>query len=239
MATGGVAVGPAGNRLVTTGHDQTTRIWTITSTKPPLPSSPPPAPTVGFRLGATLSGHIGHVQCIRRHGQAVGPEDRCRGRTARPPRRQRAAQALPRSAGAGADIPIWLLVGSPHSVAYSPDGARLAVACGTNGILLFDLDTGDQLGRLPVNDGHHLVAQEAVAFSADDTLLVAVCADQTIRRWGTDTGAEIRRSAMDPYFGTRSVAFSPDGGRLAVACRDRTVRLWDLVPAVGDHPAGR
>jgi WD40 repeat protein len=143
------------------------------------------------------------------------------------------------SAGAGADIPIWLLVGSPHSVAYSPDGARLAVACGTNGILLFDLDTGDQLGRLPVNDGHHLVAQEAVAFSADDTLLVAVCADQTIRRWGTDTGAEIRRSAMDPYFGTRSVAFSPDGGRLAVACRDRTVRLWDLVPAVGDHPAGR
>ena len=88
---------------------------------------------------------------------------------------------------------------SPGSIAFSPDGARLATAWGVNG-----------------------------------TLLAAVCADQVIRLWETDTGAEVRRSPMDPFFNARSAAFTPDLSLVAVTGvgRDTTVRLWN--PLTGE-----
>jgi WD40 repeat protein len=197
---------------------------------------------VDLRLGATLSGQLGgSVRAaefapdggrivtgafdgiLRMWDPATGDEV---GQVVHP------SASDPRevlAATGAAPIPIWLVVNSPGSIAFSPDGARLAAGWGVSGILLLDLGTGDQVW-LAVHDEHHRVAPEAVAFNGDGTLLGAVCADQVIRLWATDTGAEIRQSPLgDPFFNTRSTAFSTDLSLVAVTGvgRDMTVRLWN------------
>jgi WD40 repeat protein len=122
-----------------------------------------------------------------------------------------------------------VLVGAPHTLAFSPDGRRLAAGCGTNGIVLFGLATGEEVGWLNVTGEDGPVAPDAVAFEGDGSHVLAVCADQTLRVWEAGTGAEVGRSPTDPFFGARSAAFSPDARTVAVTGlgRDTTVRLWD------------
>ncbi|HSK97818.1 MAG TPA: WD40 repeat domain-containing protein, partial [Euzebyales bacterium] len=158
----GVAVSPDGTHLATGGHDNTTRIWRIA---PAVPSDSAghrrPEHAVHLRRGATLSGHLGHVRCsafapdgarvatggsdgtIRLWNPATGAElDRLIGRDA--------FREFFVSAGETHDIPLWMLIASPNAVAFSPDGRRLAAACGIDGILVFDLDSGAVVRRMPV-----------------------------------------------------------------------------------------
>ena len=112
--------------------------------------------------------------------------------------------------------------GMPFSVAFSPDGALLAV--GSHGFVqLVDASDGTTL-RIVLG---HSGAVTGVAFSPDGTLLATASRDGTARIWDLATGTT--RAVLQGHTDwLTGVAFSPDGTLLATASSDLTARIWDL-----------
>jgi WD40 repeat protein/serine/threonine protein kinase len=109
-----------------------------------------------------------------------------------------------------------------RSVAYDPDGKRLASASKDGTVKVWDLGAGLELLSLPAHMGEVL----GVAFSPNGQRLASAGGDGAVKVWDARTGRELfaLRGHGQPV---ESVAFSPDGQRLASADRDRTAKVWD------------
>ena len=107
------------------------------------------------------------------------------------------------------------------SVAWSPDGSRLA--SGVEGtVRISDAATGTKLTTLLGHTGW----VRSVAWSPDGTRLASGAAG-TVRVWDATTGAELVSLSGHTAW-VRAVAWSPDGRRLASAGDERSVRVWDV-----------
>ena len=108
------------------------------------------------------------------------------------------------------------------NIAYSPDGALLAVASSI-GIWFYDATTGTEVNLLT---GHKSFVT-FVAFSPDGTKLASGSWDTTIRLWDVRTGKGIHTLAGHAD-SVDAILFSPDGATLASKSRDKIIRLWDV-----------
>ena len=102
--------------------------------------------------------------------------------------------------------------GPVRSVAFSPDGQRLASGSDDQTVKIWDTATGKELFALKGHAG----AVNSVAFSPDGQRLASGSSDKTVKIWDSATGKEL--FALKGHAGgVPSVAFSPDGQRLASA----------------------
>jgi YD repeat-containing protein len=107
------------------------------------------------------------------------------------------------------------------TIAYSPDGKRLATPGWKNVIVIRDAVTRGELMRL---EGHER-AVAAVAFGPDGKTLVSMDVGETVRVWDAEAG---KVKLTIPGRKTRVIAFalSPDGKTIATGA-ELGVRLWD------------
>jgi hypothetical protein len=112
--------------------------------------------------------------------------------------------------------------GAVMTVAFSPDGQRLASGSADKTVKIWDSATGKELLALK----GHASAVTSVAFNPDGQRLASGSQDQTVKIWDAATGKELV-ALMGLAGAITSVAFSPDGQRLASASLDQTVKIWD------------
>ena len=121
----------------------------------------------------------------------------------------------------------------PSSVAFSPDGRRLASGSndrfGGKEVKIWDVATGQELLTL---EGHTGAVRD-VAFSPDGRRLASASTDRTIKLSDSETGQELR-TFRGHTLALWSLAFSPDGKRLASVASATLkkgkgeIKVWDV-----------
>jgi WD40 repeat protein/serine/threonine protein kinase/DNA-binding SARP family transcriptional activator len=116
------------------------------------------------------------------------------------------------------------------SVAFSPDGSRLASVSWDGTWKAWDPVTGKQLLSIEIARGEPYECPD-LAFNPQGDQLAVGIPDGSLKIWDPETG-ELQRTLTGHTSWFNRVAFSPDGSTLVSANTDGTVRLWD--PATGE-----
>lgn len=116
------------------------------------------------------------------------------------------------------------------SLAYRPDGKRLAAACSfsENRLLpIADIRVWDaETGALNLTLRGHRGGVTGIAYSPDGALLASSSMDGTVRLWDLQTGASL--ATFQGHTGpVHDVAF-PNAGWIVSIGKDGTARVWDL-----------
>jgi WD40 repeat protein len=127
-----------------------------------------------------------------------------------------------------------------YSVAFSPDGKRLAAASYDHDVTVWTLPpaTGKPSSKSKIPNPKsrilrdHTDAVYAVAFNNTGRLLASAAGDRTVKVWDVATGKRLftlSESTAELY----AVAFSPDGRQVAAGGVDKTLRTWNVTPTSG------
>jgi WD40 repeat protein len=108
------------------------------------------------------------------------------------------------------------------SVAYSPDGSRIASGSEDKTIKIWDAENGYELNTFKRNKKRIL----SVTYSPDGHRIASGSDDKTIRIWDAESGRELQTLKGHTSW-VCSVAYSPDGRRIVSVSKDKTIKIWD------------
>jgi WD40 repeat protein len=108
------------------------------------------------------------------------------------------------------------------SLAFSPNGRRLASASDDNTVKVWDA-VGSQEPRTLKG---HTSRVTSVAFSPDGTELASAGRDQMVKLWDAASGQELQ-TLLGHAAPVTCVSFSPNANCLASAGQDNTIQLWN------------
>ncbi|CUA72617.1 putative WD repeat-containing protein all2124 [Nostoc sp, PCC 7120] [Rhizoctonia solani] len=123
-----------------------------------------------------------------------------------------------------AALATWNLGSRVLSIAFSPDGARVAAGCKDHTVRILNAHDGTPL--LDPLQGHTDWVR-SVAFSPDGKLVASGSRDHTVRVWNAYTGAPVAGPLQAHRGGVTSVSFSPNGMQIASGSEDCTICIWD------------
>jgi WD40 repeat protein len=202
-----VAFSSDGRRLASSSNDRTARIWNV-------PTVPPSLPLV-------TQGDSVEILALSRDGHRVASGG---------------VTGLFLMGQHDKPVRVWNVdtgqpVGSPltghtnyvRTLAFSPDGHRLATGGDDATVRIWNLDTGQEVGR---PTAVHTVV-ERVTFSADGRRVASGHGDGSVQVWNADTGQPVGRPLSGRSETVTSVAISPDGHLLATGSGSGTVQLWN------------
>jgi len=123
-----------------------------------------------------------------------------------------------------------------QSVAYSPDGTRLAVSGDDGFIRILDANSKEELFRFAGNDDKN---NWEMKFSPDGKRLAAANDGPLATVWDAASGEALFTLSGHSTF-ISDIAFSPDGTRIATCSEDFTAKLWDAATGeellhISDH----
>jgi WD40 repeat protein/transcriptional regulator with XRE-family HTH domain/energy-coupling factor transporter ATP-binding protein EcfA2 len=113
------------------------------------------------------------------------------------------------------DAEIW-------SVAYSPDGTRIATASQDKTAKIWDAATGELLLTL---SGHSESVNDVI-YSPDGTQIATASQDKTAKIWDAASG-QLLLTLSGHAESVHAVIYNSDGTRLVTASDDKTARVWD------------
>ena len=113
--------------------------------------------------------------------------------------------------------------GSINEIAYSPDGALLAVASSI-GVWLYDTNTYQEIALLTRSFRY---LYHNVAFSPDGNTIASGSDDATIYLWDVNTGT-LKNTLTGHTAWVKHISFSPNGRMIASGGGDNTIRLWEV-----------
>ena len=243
----GIAFSPDGKRLAVAGDGKDAEVWDSVTGEKLLTLHPPPFPGEPFccylidyspdgKYIITLNGRAGN-------GRAVMVWDAVSGKEVPGTSFDASAMAFSPDGKHLAlaadktniyDTQTWNVVlslstytGTIHSIAYSPDSTRIAMALFEGTVKVWDATTGKELYTLY----SHTSGVNSAAFSPDGKYLAATVARGVIKLWDLSQVGQPDAQPISLYGHTKSVgplAFSPDGKRLATGSADGTVRIYAL-----------
>lgn len=120
-----------------------------------------------------------------------------------------------------------------YSLDFARNGRHIASGSGDKTVRLWDIDVGQQVLTLSIEDG-----VTTVAISPDGRYVAAGSLDRSVRVWDSTSGYLVERleggeGHKDSVY---SVAFSPDGHQLVSGSLDKTIKMWELTPQKGMLP---